>query len=189
LHSSVGIDSINLVFPYLGSPKDALPSFGIPTDKIPKSPDDNEAQTNLLKQRKLLEDERERLAALMLQNPNSTYTEEHLLIPGPYDVLFLRGRNSNEYPGNYRFRGFIEDMKSIYDKSSKNDKTCITIKIVKAIKTKGRFLKAGKLGWVEVDDKTARLKASHAFRDLSRTSNFHKGNIEGRSKKRKLPVN
>jgi hypothetical protein len=83
------------------------------------------------------------------------------------DVLFGRGKPIQDRPGNVRFRDIMEWHRPQYDKGEKSEKTVIAADIVRIVKGEGgRFLKQNEngRGWVEVDDASARVKVSHAFR-------------------------
>jgi hypothetical protein len=88
--------------------------------------------------------------------------------PQMKDVLFGRGKPIQDRPGNVRFREILELHRQQYDQGEKSGKTVIAADIVRIVKGEGgRFLKQndhGLPGWVEVDDASARMKVSHAFR-------------------------
>ncbi len=88
------------------------------------------------------------------------------------DVLFGRGKTVVEHPGNIRFRTIVGMQMDEYEAASRLEKTCITEKIVQAIKeSDGRFLKRDDGGeWEEVDLETARKKVGHAFRNRRKFS-------------------
>jgi hypothetical protein len=87
------------------------------------------------------------------------------------DVLLGRDKVSQSHSGNYRFQYMIEEHWDEYDKSSKVEKTALATKIVDLVKQEGRFLKFNDEtnGWEEIDDKTARVKVSMAFRSKRRS--------------------
>jgi hypothetical protein len=96
---------------------------------------------------------------------------ERISLPGPYDVLFGREKMAQEHPGNFRYLRILDEHRDRYDSVPKDDKTDVAVAVVEKVKsTSGRFLKTGEAGWVEVDDKTARLKVSMAFRSKRRAS-------------------
>lgn len=150
----------------------SLQSFGITPDVIPKSPDNPEYQTSLLQSRRNLEQIRrgESLQGVAgaVPVPNVSSSEdfcEWVCGPSENDVILGRGQRSNLHPGNKRLRRLVEDAKGIHGKSTKRGKTDIAARIVVAIQQQGRFLQESAFGWVEVNDKAARQKVSHAFRD------------------------
>jgi hypothetical protein len=112
--------------------------------------------------------------AFLTINRGSSFTpsEQHFVYGGPVDpqmndVLFGRGKPIQERPGNVRFREILELHRPQYDKGEKFEKTAITTNIVRIVKGEGgRFLKQNDngRGWLEVDDASARMKVSHAFR-------------------------
>lgn len=83
------------------------------------------------------------------------------------DVLLGRGRPYQIYPGNFFLKKVIEKEIEAYQKADRFEKTCISEEIVRMIQGKnGRFLKRDDsgMGWIVVDDKSAREKVSHGFR-------------------------
>jgi hypothetical protein len=86
--------------------------------------------------------------------------------PLPNDILLGRGCTIQQRPGNVRYRKMIEKHMGKYDEVDKDAKYALTTYIAYLLKEEGgRFLK--KLeggGWVRIDEATARLKISHAFR-------------------------
>ena len=90
-----------------------------------------------------------------------------ILQPGPQDILFGRGKPYQERPSNVWFRNLLESYRNRYEVACKSEKTKLATEIVHVVKLKnGRFLKQSQEWdyWVEVDDKMAREKVSHAFR-------------------------
>mmetsp|Transcript_31307 Transcript_31307/g.75331 ORF Transcript_31307/g.75331 Transcript_31307/m.75331 type:complete len:461 (-) Transcript_31307:820-2202(-) len=165
----------------------SLQSFGITTAAIPKSPQDNEYQTSLLQSRRILERRRSRENGVMdisaSANLNQSRGQEsdgvdvslatNLDAAGPtrLDVILGRGPTSYSHEGNMKLRKLVEETKGIYDKCSKRNKTDIAVRVVLAMKQKGRFLEETEFGWEEVPDKAARKKVSHAFRDACKVKN------------------
>jgi hypothetical protein len=144
-----------------------LLTFGIPTHLLPISATGNELDLTDLREwiqnRKQLENERTPLE-------NKKGCPQIITEPSRCDVLFGRGKSSQNNPGNIRYRLMIDESRTAYEKAKLLEKTLIAERIVKDVKTfSGRFLKhGGNGGWVEVDDDTAREKISHAFRDKRR---------------------
>jgi hypothetical protein len=96
---------------------------------------------------------------------------KRILLPGPYDVLFGREKTAQEHPGNFRYLRILDEHRDRYDSVPKDDKTDVAVAVVEKVKSSsGRFLKTDGAGWVEVDDRTARLKVSMAFRSKRRAS-------------------
>jgi hypothetical protein len=85
--------------------------------------------------------------------------------PLPNDILLGRGKPIQQRPGNIRYREMIDKHMDKYEEGN-SAKYAITAYIVHLLKEEGgRFLKEVEDGgWVEVDEATARLKISHAFR-------------------------
>lgn len=81
------------------------------------------------------------------------------------DVIFGRGRPTQEHTGNVHFRFILDERRAVYDKSNLTGRKNIAEDIVKTIKANGgRFLKSSESGWVEVPDEEARIKVTNAFR-------------------------
>ena len=111
--------------------------------------------------------------AFVVVNRGSSFTPSYQLVDGGpvdpqmNDVLFGRGKPIQERAGNVRFRDILELHRQLYDQGEKYEKTAIATDIVRIVKGEGgRFLKQNDngRGWVEVDDASARVKVSHAFR-------------------------
>jgi hypothetical protein len=88
------------------------------------------------------------------------------LEPQPCDVLFGRGKPFQTHPGNIYFLSLIDTQRGAYDIAGRGMKKEITSRIILLVKeSSGRFLKKEtNVGWIEVEDHVARLKASTAFR-------------------------
>jgi hypothetical protein len=84
----------------------------------------------------------------------------------PCDVLFGRGKPFQTHPGNIYFLSLIDAQRELYDIAGRGMKKEITSRIILLVKeSSGRFLKKEtNVGWTEVEDDVARLKASTAFR-------------------------
>jgi uncharacterized protein YigA (DUF484 family) len=90
-----------------------------------------------------------------------------VVIPGPFDVLLGRGKQSQENAGNLRYRNLIESYQERYENARKAEKTSIADEVVQMVKQcQGRFLKENHADFVEVTDTKAREKVSHSFRSL-----------------------
>lgn len=91
--------------------------------------------------------------------------------PGEHDVLFGRGRCFLSHPGNKRLQMIIDLYRDEYLGSNRDQKFAMTQRIVQLVKFSGneqnQFLKFNKKleKWIEVNDKMAREKVSHALRD------------------------
>jgi hypothetical protein len=110
-------------------------------------------------------------------------TDPHkTIIPSRFDVLLGRGKGFFNHVGNIRYRGMIEELQELYDQTSSNiGKKQITSQVVKKVHASGgTFLKGGGTNgggwWIHVDDETARLKVSHSFRALRKTTVNSKSN-------------
>jgi hypothetical protein len=98
--------------------------------------------------------------AAALQDLNITGRIE---IPTCVDVVLGRGRPYQEYPGNIRLADIIDEHRTVYQASSRSEKTTLSYKILSIIKDNfgGRLLKKcdGDVGgWMQVSDDTAREK-------------------------------
>lgn len=91
--------------------------------------------------------------------------------PHENDVLYGRGKQHRNRPGNKRMKLLVDLHRDAYNKANRIAKTNMSNEIVNIIKfggeKSGRFLRFEKKvnGWVEVSDESAREKISHAMRD------------------------
>jgi hypothetical protein len=88
-------------------------------------------------------------------------------LPRNHDVLLGKGKPIQEYTGNRRLHGLVDEQLSIYHgfSNSKKEKTALSAEIVKMVqKVSGRFLSKESGVWIEVSDDIARDKVSHMFR-------------------------
>lgn len=94
---------------------------------------------------------------------------DYNMTPRYNDVLFGRGKNVVDAPGNINFRRIVDYYEDRYEAAGRLEKTCIAELIVRMVKETngGRFLKRedGQEFWSEVDDAVARQKVAHAFRN------------------------
>lgn len=102
------------------------------------------------------------------------------------DVLCGRGKGSNDFIGNCRFRSLVGKNREDYASAKRSEKTLIASKIVQTIgnlEPKGRFLKYFKSSkcWHTVPQQKAVEKSSQALREGAR---IHKkiGTIKGKRK-------
>ena len=87
----------------------------------------------------------------------------------PRDVICGRDKLAQNHPGNFFFQHIVASHLEKYNDSPKDDKTVLTIKIVKMVEESGRFLKRTTSGWVELGDKEAYEKVSNAFRSFRKS--------------------
>lgn len=146
--------------------QDHLKMFGISPDLMPFASKDTTAFAVLLTQRKELEILRRSERGVTINNRHY----ESVCMPSPFDVISGRGRSLMTHQGNRVLRNLVEEHLGSYEEASRQDKKVVSSKVVDLIKMKGRFLKEHLYGWVEIDDVAARLKVSHAFRDLRASS-------------------
>jgi hypothetical protein len=105
----------------------------------------------------------------------------HIVKPGPHDVLLGRGGGTNNHSGNIKFRKLVNEHKMRYLACSKVEKPKVARQVVllwRKLDPPGRFLarrdetkrgagsvKAFDNVWFEVGDKKAREKASQCLRE------------------------
>jgi hypothetical protein len=90
------------------------------------------------------------------------------------DVLMGRGGLANQHPGNQAYLRAKEGLQSRYLAALKHDKTGISQELVDKIHARGgRFLKqdSRRNQWYEVDNATARTKASQTLREINTAEN------------------
>lgn len=88
--------------------------------------------------------------------------------PNEKDVLMGRGGRSNHHPGNARYLEAKLTIQPRYRKATKEEKTGISQELVDVVKNwGGRFVKLDDTNqrWYEVDNVTARKKASQTLRE------------------------
>jgi hypothetical protein len=150
-----------LLFVVLGNHKEVqqkLATFGILPQSLPLSADGE------LK----LENHQEWLQMRRVVEGELGETKSSIITPSRYDILFGRGRPIRENPGNLGLLFLVEQKRSVYEATDKQEKTRIALEIVRMLKAKpSRFLKKNASGiWKEVDEDMAREKVSHAFRTM-----------------------
>jgi hypothetical protein len=140
-----------------------LLTYGIPMNFFPHNLD---GEPLLDEHRKWIQQRRKKEKTIQ-----KSVTERIIILPGPYDVLFGREKMAQEHPGNFRYLRILDEHRDRYDSVPKDGKTDVAVAVVEKVKSSsGRFLKIDGAGWVEVDDRTARLKVSMAFRSKRRAS-------------------
>jgi hypothetical protein len=85
-----------------------------------------------------------------------------------HDVLMGRGGRTNHHPGNLRYLDAKRVLQSRYALANKREKTALSQELVDMVrKWGGRFIKLdqGTNFWYEVDNLTARTKASQTLRE------------------------
>jgi hypothetical protein len=145
-----------------------LRTFGLPVDAFPITHDkDDFSLDNHMDWLSW----REKLEARCLDSASDK--GEEITVPGPLDVVMGRGYDAQVHPGNLRYRNIIAKRQEVYEKSLIHEKTAITKEIVRLVKESGgRFLQQDGHGWMLVDDKKARTKASSAFSHSRRKANW-----------------
>jgi hypothetical protein len=116
-----------------------------------KSKDVDEGSHNIVKQEELI---------------SSAAPTEIIESPRKIDVLFGRGKKSQDHHGNQRMREISEKHKSTYFNIKRYEKQKLVEAVFKKIQEGGtRFLKrADGDGWVQVRDNMALEKVSHCLR-------------------------
>lgn len=165
----------------------SLMTFGIPVDHLPVDLDGKPIRKyheDWLRSRRELESIRastereahrsekthETITAAVTSSSSSSGTDTPITFHKD-DVLLGREKVAQGHTGNFRFQYIIEEHWDEYDKSSKAEKTALATRIVNLVKQDGRFLKFNEEmnGWEEIDDKSARIKVSMAFRSKRRS--------------------
>lgn len=92
-----------------------------------------------------------------------------ILRPTPEDILAGRGGGTNRHDGNIRFRAEARKLRSVYkdEETDRRTKYVLSQELVTRVKQYGgRFLEKGHDGkWYEMDEKSARKKASQVLRE------------------------
>jgi hypothetical protein len=102
-------------------------------------------------------------------NRNRNQHQPERVVGNPKDVLCGRGLHILNHHGNLQLHLLVNMRRQSYQQSRRNEKCKIIRTIIRETKRTGaRFLKrvtgAGDDRWVEVDDKKAYAKVSHALR-------------------------
>jgi hypothetical protein len=126
---------------------------------------------------------------------DTTSSPDHLVFPGPIDVIMGKGRHNQLNPGNLRFKLLLEEYQDEYEHATIPQRRTIIDRVLQKLKDAGsRFLyqcdgstdqpiepltkakdttrsKGGGTirQWIEVSAVKARDKVSHDFRNLQRT--------------------
>jgi len=142
----------------------SMMTFGLPIKQMPVSLSgevDKIAHSTWIQERTL---KAEREDHMILEQPD--FIDGDVGMPGPFDVLFGRGKFVQEHSGNQIFRQMIEEYRGRYDTAMKVEKTHIAKEIVQTIyDSGGRFLKQSDDSWIAVSVHVARDKVSHSFRN------------------------
>jgi hypothetical protein len=102
------------------------------------------------------------------------------IVGNPKDILCGRGLHILNHHGNLQLHLLVNKYRQSYRQSRRHEKSRIIRKIIRETKRTGaRFLKrvtgAGDERWIEVDDKKAYEKVSHALRlqRINESTNIH----------------
>jgi hypothetical protein len=88
--------------------------------------------------------------------------------PGRFDILRGRGGLTNHHAGNIKFRNEARALRTDYRNATTNQqKYAYSVELVKKVKAYGgKFLEKGSDGlWYEIDEESARKKASQVLRE------------------------
>jgi len=95
--------------------------------------------------------------------------QEAIQRPTPEDILAGRGGGTNRHDGNIRFRDEARKLRIIYKdgETDRRTKYVISQELVQRVREYGgRFLEKGRDGrWYEMDERSARKKASQVLRE------------------------
>lgn len=88
--------------------------------------------------------------------------------PTMSDVLFGRGKNIQNHPGNIQFRAWLDGHRAEYDRTPRNKRRRIATELTNIMSASGiRFLKISKDDqWVECDAVEAEDKIAQLFRSI-----------------------
>jgi hypothetical protein len=99
-------------------------------------------------------------------NGSTSQQPQPTVDPNSLDVFLGRGRAFRYNPGNLRFHQIIESFGDRYEKLDRSGKKLLSKVVLGVIQESGaRFLKQDETGWHEVDDKEARERVCHGFRN------------------------
>ena len=89
------------------------------------------------------------------------------IFPSQKDVILGRGKPYHEFSGNRKMAAIMANYWLQYKQATERlDKLCIASTVVNKVQESGgRFLQRNEQGWETVDDSTARLKVTYAFRN------------------------
>lgn len=137
--------------PYLDAKPSAVPPSASPTREDEEEDDDEEEEDR---------------GADFAYNDSKYYSSKSPLVlqPSAYDVLLGRGKSNKNHPGNKRFQDCIQANRERYFNALTNvAKRDITMEILQFIRQKGRFLRRGAHGWVDVPTPDIQQKVAHAL--------------------------
>jgi hypothetical protein len=152
-----------------------LMTFGIPVQFLPLS----------IEGKRHLDDHKRWIEERKVIEGSATASEENVIFaPNAQDVLLGRNKSALIHPGNLRYHELVRSNMDRYDAAgeTKHERTAICHEIVLAVKEKGgRFLKQEDVGWICIDDSTAKEKVSTAFRNRRKKINE---NLEKKQRRR-----
>jgi hypothetical protein len=106
-------------------------------------------------------------------------------LPGSWDVICARGKQTYNHPGNEYFRKLVLAATSKYSQArTKMERTIIVSEIVDSVRSRGNgFVRQNeRKEWVEVNDVVAREKTGQQFRNL--LGNRYKSSVVGKRRRR-----
>lgn len=111
-------------------------------------------------------------SSLLLPNiipaPKQQHQQQHLIKPGPFDVICARGKQAYNHTGNKYFRSMIANATKKYSNvESKLQRSMIVTEIVDAMRARGNgFIRQTPQGeWCECSDVMCREKTGQHFRN------------------------
>eukprot|EP00980_Cylindrotheca_fusiformis_P016381 scaffold4880_cov106-Cylindrotheca_fusiformis.AAC.15 len=115
-----------------------------------------------------LERHKEMIRCLKSLEAQTSPTEDYVILPMHTDVLFGRGKPTQNHPGNLRLSLIAESLLEKYDGFDKRqEKQQLTAETVERMKMAGvRFLSKCDEGWKIAPDKLARERVSYTFRTV-----------------------
>ncbi len=145
--------------------------------------------TSAKKRRKISDDATSTTTSNSTRDPAPLFSRinDTITQPGPNDVMYGPGGDTNAHIGNQKFRYIVESLKSKYSHAPRSEKSSIAMDIVslwRKLDPPGRFLKQHEqdddeeerdgqnVGWTwyDVGDNEAKKKTSQALRDAACTS-------------------
>ena len=108
---------------------------------------------------------------------------ELVVLPKSSDVLFGKGRSTQEHIGNMRLKSLVDDLLQRYDELNKHEKTDLAAEVVESVKkSSGRFLTQESGVWIKVHDDFARQKVAQLFRNRRKVYVASEKKVEAKQK-------
>jgi hypothetical protein len=165
-----------LIFVFTGTHLEcvyALTTYGIPSESFPVT------AAGELKRKKHLD-----WFKMRKKQEDDNSGRPRIVVPSHSDVFFGRGKPFREHIGNLKLYNLLDANLARYEAVKLKEKSITIGEMVDAITISGgRFLKQESGVWVEVDEKIAREKVSHAFRTRIRIAS-----TEAEKEENRIPV-